>query len=78
MQRIEINAKAFFEKIKGHDLSMWDMLAQLIKDKEQEIVFIGEEGNVLMSYILPTNMEQLKADQKEFAQLLAEKMAQQN
>ena len=78
MQRIEIKAKAFFETIKGHDLSMWDMLAQLIKEEEQEIVFIGEEGNVLLSYILPTNIEQLKSDQKEFAQMLAEKIAQRN
>ncbi|HET8572571.1 MAG TPA: hypothetical protein VFL76_01755 [Edaphocola sp.] len=78
MQKIEIKAKAFFEKIKGHDLSMWDMLAQLIKDEEQEIVFTGEDGNVLLSYILPTNIGQLMSDQKAFAQLLAEQMAQRN
>ena len=78
MQKIEIKAKAFFEKIKGHDLSMWDMLAQLIKDEEQEIVFIGEEGNILLSYILPTNVAQLKSDQAAFTQLLAEQMAQRN
>lgn len=77
MQRIEIKAKAFFATIKGHDLSMWDMLAQLVDAEEQEIVFIGEEGDVLLRYILPTTMDKLKSDQKEFAKMLAEKIAQQ-
>lgn len=76
MRRIEIQAKPFFEKIKGHNLSMWDMMAQMIGQDEKEIIFLDENGKLIFRYILPNTLEQLKKDQKEFAQILAEKIAQ--
>lgn len=78
MKRIEIQAKPFFEKIKGHNLSMWDMMAQMMGQDEKEIIFLDENGKLIFRYILPNTLEQLKKDQKEFAQILAEKIAQSN
>lgn len=78
MQTITIKAKEFFTMIKSRELSMWDMLKEMIDGEEKQIVFIDENEQIMMQYILPKNVEQLKADQKEFAQLFAKQLSQSN
>lgn len=70
MQQVTIQTKAFFEMIKSRDLSMWEVLGEMIDGEAKKISFVDESGNMMMEYLLPTNKEQLQKDQKEFADLL--------
>ncbi len=78
MQRIEILAKPFFEKIKQFDLSMWDMMEQMIDGEEKEIIFLDENNKMMMRYVLPISKDRLKQDQAEFTAMLATQMANKN
>ncbi len=79
MKTIEIKAKAFFELLKGRDVSMWSMFEEMVnKDEEQLIIFLDEEDKEMAHYILPTNVEQVKEDQKVFADSFKEKMKELN
>jgi hypothetical protein len=82
MQTIEIKAQAFFEtffeKIKEHQLSMWDLLEQMIDGNEKMVLFLDEKNNILMQYLLPATKEKLKLDQKEFAQLFQDRISNKN
>lgn len=78
MQTIEIKAQAFFEKIKERQLSMWDLLEQLIDGNEKTVLFLDEKDNVLMQYLLPATKEKLKLDQKAFAQLFRDRISNKN
>lgn len=75
MKTIEIQAKAFFELIRNRDVSMWSLFEEMVNpEEEQLVVFLDEAGQELAHYILPTNMEQVKADQKIFAESFKEKL----
>lgn len=74
MQTIEIKAQAFFEKIREHQLSMWDLFEQMIDGKEKMILFLDDKEDMVMQYLLPSTKEKLKLDQEEFAQLFLERM----
>lgn len=76
MKTIQIKAAQFFELLKLKDTSMWEIFAQMISEKEQELIFMNERDEILFNYILPTNLEKLKEDQKIFAQEYAEKLQQ--
>lgn len=75
MKTIEIQAKAFFELIKNRDMSMWSMFEEMVNPEvEQLIIFLDEEGKEIAHYILPTSVDQVKEDQKVFAQSFKEKL----
>ena len=76
MNTIQIKAAQFFELLKMKDTSMWEIFAQMISEEEQELIFLNEKEEVLFNYILPTNIEKLKEDQKIFAKEYAEKIQQ--
>lgn len=77
MKTIEIQAKAFFELLKGRDVSMWSMFEEMISaEEEQLIIFLDEDGKELAHYVLPTNVAQVKEDQKVFAESFKEKLKQ--
>ena len=76
MKTIQIKAEPFFELLKMKDTSMWEIFAQMISDKPQELVFTNEKDEVLFNYELPTNLEKLQEDQKKFAIEYAEKLQQ--
>lgn len=78
MKQIQIKANDFFERLKTHDASMWDIFSQMIDGEEKEIIFLNDEGAELFNYILPETLEKLHADQKIFAKEYAEKIAQNN
>ena len=76
MKLIAIKAKDFFEMIKARDTSMWSIFAQMLDEKEEQlVVFQNEEGKEIAHYILPTNFNQLEEDRKVFADTFKEKMA---
>ena len=75
MKNIQIKAIPFFELLKIKDQSMWDLFAQMIDGEEKELIFLGEEGQVLFSYILPASLEKLQEDKTLFAQQYADKIS---
>ncbi len=78
MKQVEIKASQFFELLKTHDTSMWEIFSQMIDGEEKEIVFIDEENKVLFNYILPQSLEKLQEDQKIFAKEFSGKLTQNN
>lgn len=75
MEKVQIQAEAFFELLKMKDTSMWEIFAQMIDGKEREITFVNEEKKMLFAYILPENLEKLQQDREKFATEYAEKLS---
>ncbi len=75
MEKVQIQAEAFFEFLKMKDTSMWEIFAQMIDGKEREITFVNEEKKMLFAYILPENLEKLQQDREKFATEYAEKLS---
>lgn len=78
MKTIEIKATPFFDLLKLKDQSMWEIFAQMIDGEEKLLLFLGENTEILFEYLLPKTVEQLKIDQKRFAEEYAEKISQLN
>lgn len=78
MEQIQIKASAFFELLKMRDTSMWELFAQMITEKEKEIIFLDEKDEILFNYILPDNLEKLNEDREKFAKEYSEKLASSN
>ena len=75
MEIIQIKASGFFELLKIKDTSMWKIFAQMIGEKEKELVFLDDEEKVLFTYILPNNLERLNEDREKFAKEYADKLS---
>lgn len=75
MEKVQIQAEAFFELLKMKDTSMWEIFAQMIDGKEREITFVNDEKKMLFAYILPENLEKLQQDREKFATEYAEKLS---
>lgn len=75
MEIIQIKASAFFDLLKMKDTSMWEIFAQMIAEKEKEIIFLNNEEKVLFTYILPNNLEQLNEDREKFAKEYSDKLS---
>ena len=54
---------------------MWEIFAQMMDEKDKEIIFLDEEEKVLFTYTLPHNLEQLNKDREEFSKEYAEKLS---
>ncbi|AFL97796.1 hypothetical protein [Ornithobacterium rhinotracheale] len=77
MKQIIIQADAFFNLLKEREQSMWEVFSQLIKNGEkQELIFLNDKKEVLFAYILPETLEELRKDQKVFAQEFMQKLKQ--
>lgn len=75
MKTIEIQAKAFFELIKNREVSMWSMFEEMVNpEEEQLVIFLDEALKEIAHYVLPKTIEQVKEDQKVFAQNFKEKL----
>ncbi len=74
MKSIKIQAKPFFELLKNHDKSMWDIFAEMIDGEEKEIIFADESGRYLFSYVLPETLEKMRADKDIFVHSFEEKL----
>ena len=75
MEIIQIKASAFFELLKMRDTSMWEIFAQMIGEKEIEIIFLDDEEKVLFNYVLPDNLDQLNKDREKFSKEYSEKIS---
>ena len=75
IKTIEIKAKGFFELLKEREQSMWQVFAEMINEKEELlIIFYDEADKEIAHYILPTSIQQLREDQKLFAESFKEKL----
>lgn len=77
MQKIQINTHAFFEILKERQVSMWDIFAELMNSGSSLLVFLNQDGTEIFSYQLPKTLEELKQDQKKFAEEFRLKIQQQ-
>ena len=75
MEIIQIKATSFFELLKIKDTSMWEIFAQMIGEKEKEIVFLDDGEKILFTYILPDNLDQLNTDREKFAKEYSDKLS---
>lgn len=78
MKTIQIKAADFFELLKQNETSMWEIFSQMVDGEEKEIIFLDKQEKVLFSYVLPTNLDKLKEDQKVFAKQYTEKLSELN
>lgn len=78
MKTIEIKTADFFELLKMRDVSMWDVFAQMIDGEEKEMFFLDNSNRLLFNYILPSNIDKLKADKELFAEQYAQKLSEAN
>ena len=78
MKNIQIKASSFFELLKMKDTSMWEIFAQMIDGEEKDIVFLNEDKTVLFNYILPSTLEKMEEDRKQFSKEFADKLAERN
>lgn len=75
MELIQIKASSFFELLKMKDTSMWEIFAQMITEKEKQIIFLDDEEKILFTYILPNNLKKLKEDREQFSKEYADKLS---
>lgn len=79
IKTIEIKANDFFEKIGLYNVSMWDVLSNMMNpEEEQLIIFLDQDNKEIAHYLLPTSEEQLQRDKKHFAEYFKEKLQQTN
>ena len=78
MKKIEIKAEQFFELLRLKDTPMWEIFAQMIDGEEKDIVFLNEDKTVLFNYILPSTLEKMEEDRKQFSKEFADKLAERN
>lgn len=75
MEIIQIKASSFFELLKMKDTSMWEIFAQMLGEKEKEIIFLDDEEKILFNYILPNNLKQLNEDREKFSKEYSDKLS---
>lgn len=78
MKIIEIKAEQFFELLRLKDTPMWEIFSKMIDGEEKEIIFLDNDNKILFNYILPSNLEKLEEDRKEFSKEFSEKLTEFN
>ena len=53
---------------------MWEIFAQMIGEKEKEIILLDDEEKLLFNYVLPDNLDQLNKDREKFSKEYSEKI----
>lgn len=66
MKIVQIKADDFFEMLKLHGVSMWELFEKLIDGEQKQLVFINKVDKVIATYILPKTKEELEKDQQIF------------
>lgn len=75
MKEIYIETEVFFELLKTHQLSMWNIFAQMVDKEPQKIIFVNDKKEILFDYILPNKISELKKDQKKFTEEFKKKLS---
>ncbi|MDO5656272.1 MAG: hypothetical protein Q4G27_09045 [Flavobacteriaceae bacterium] len=74
MKQVHIQSDMFFEMLKKHGKSMWEIFSQMINGEAQEIIFLNAQNQMMFSFILPENAEDLEAVRLEFNEKFKEKL----
>lgn len=75
MKTINIKAEAFFELLKNHDQSMWEIFAQMVDGESKNIIFLNNDNEILFNYTLPETLEQLEEERRDFSKEFAVKLS---
>lgn len=75
MKTINIKAEAFFELLKNHDQSMWEIFAQMVDGESKNIIFLNNDNEILFNYTLPETLEQLEEERRVFSKEFAVKLS---
>lgn len=73
MKTIQIKADDFFDMLKNHGVSMWDVFRNMIDGEEKKLLFLDKNEKVIADYILPETVEELNRDLEVFKKSLVEK-----
>lgn len=73
MKTIQIKADDFFDMLKNHGVSMWDVFRNMIDGEEKKLLFLDQNEKVIADYILPETVEELNQDLEVFKKSLVEK-----
>lgn len=73
MKTIQIKADDFFDMLKNHGVSMWDVFRNMIDGEEKKLLFLDQNEKVIADYILPETVEELNEDLEVFKKSLVEK-----
>ncbi len=73
MKTIQIKADDFFDMLKNHGVSMWDVFRNMIDGEEKKLLFLDKNEKVIADYILPETVEELNEDLEVFKKSLVEK-----
>ncbi|MDD3772897.1 MAG: hypothetical protein PHC38_09615 [Weeksellaceae bacterium] len=76
MKIIQIKAEDFFEMLKTHGVSMWDLFKNMIDGEEKQLVFLNEKNEVVAFYQLPKTEEELTEDFEVFKESIKTKINQ--
>ncbi|MDX9705798.1 MAG: hypothetical protein RBT46_08855 [Weeksellaceae bacterium] len=76
MKIIQIKAEDFFEMLKIHGVSMWDLFKNMIDGEEKQLVFLNEKNEVVAFYQLPKTEEELTEDFEVFKESIKTKINQ--
>lgn len=74
MKTIRIQTAPFFEMLKNHEKSMWDIFVQMIDGTKQHIYFVNEKDEVMFDFILPATVEDLTKVQEHFSAEFKERL----
>lgn len=74
MKVIQIKADQFFEMLKTHGVSMWDLFRNMIDGEEKQLLFLDKDEKVIAEYILPKTAEELDEDLETFKKTISSKV----
>lgn len=74
MKSVQIKADEFFEMLKNHGVSLWDMLKNMVDGEEKQLLFLDNEQKIIAEYKLPMTKEELEKDIDTFRESIGSKV----
>lgn len=74
MKSVQIKADEFFEMLKNHGVSLWDMLKNMVDGEEKQLLFLDKEQKIIAEYKLPMTKEELEKDIDTFRESIGSKI----
>lgn len=74
MKIIQIKTEDFFEMLKNHGVSMWDLFRNMIDGEEKQLLFLDKDQKIIAEYTLPKTIEELDIDLEVFKKSLSQKV----
>lgn len=75
MKTVQIKADEFFEMLKLHGVSMWELFEMMIDGEEKQLFFTNEDNEIIAEYILPKTNKELSKDEQTFKDSLIDQLS---